>query len=83
MTLLFGTVNTYGLSFSVLKSKQYICPCSGAERITILCPVCRLQCQPAHMIDQRFVLEKVALDQAPTTGTDDHNPALSPPLYCS
>ncbi|KPI98315.1 E3 ubiquitin-protein ligase TRIM33 [Papilio xuthus] len=36
----------------------------GAARVTITCPACRLQCQPANMIDQRFVLEKMALEQA-------------------
>ncbi|KPJ11076.1 E3 ubiquitin-protein ligase TRIM33 [Papilio machaon] len=36
----------------------------GASRVTITCPACRLQCQPANMIDQRFVLEKMALEQA-------------------
>ncbi|KAI5631167.1 b-box zinc finger domain-containing protein [Phthorimaea operculella] len=36
----------------------------GAERVTITCPVCRLPCQTANMIDQRFVLEKMAIEQA-------------------
>lgn len=42
---------------------------AGAERITITCPTCRLQCQVANMIDQRFVIEKQALEQA-GNGTD-------------
>jgi hypothetical protein len=41
---------------------------AGAERVTITCPACRLQCQVANMIDQRFVLEKMAVDQAGSTG---------------
>ncbi|CAH0591729.1 unnamed protein product [Chrysodeixis includens] len=36
----------------------------GAERVTVTCPACRLQCQVANMIDQRFVIEKMALEQA-------------------
>ncbi|KAG7304650.1 hypothetical protein JYU34_009991 [Plutella xylostella] len=40
----------------------------GAERITITCPACRLQCQPANMVDQRFVLELMSADQASSTG---------------
>ncbi|XP_041969515.1 E3 ubiquitin-protein ligase TRIM33 [Aricia agestis] len=36
----------------------------GAGRVTVTCAECRLQCQPANMIDQRFVLEKMALEQA-------------------
>ncbi|KAM3955462.1 tripartite motif-containing protein bonus [Aphomia sociella] len=61
----------------------------GAERITITCPSCRLQCQPANMIDQRFVLEKMALEQTGNNGAvggeqqcnscDDTEPATS---YC-
>ncbi|KAH9631928.1 hypothetical protein HF086_000265 [Spodoptera exigua] len=43
----------------------------GAERVTITCPACRLQCQVANMIDQRFVLEKMALDQAGSNGAAD------------
>lgn len=45
-------------------------PSAGAERITITCPTCRLQCQVANMIDQRFVIEKQALEQAGNNGTD-------------
>lgn len=41
---------------------------SGAERVTITCPQCRLQCQPANMIDQRFVLEKIAAEQTGSNG---------------
>ncbi|KAL0830219.1 hypothetical protein ABMA28_003671 [Loxostege sticticalis] len=61
----------------------------GAERITVTCPACRLQCQVANMIDQRFVLEKVAADQAGSNGAgsgeqqcnscEDTEPATS---YC-
>lgn len=61
----------------------------GAERVTIMCPACRLQCQPANMIDQRFVLEKMALEHQGTNGVssgeqqcnscDDTEPATS---YC-
>ncbi|RVE51885.1 hypothetical protein evm_003505 [Chilo suppressalis] len=40
----------------------------GAERVTVTCPSCRLQCQVANMIDQRFVLEKMAAEQAGSTG---------------
>ncbi|XP_022823886.1 transcription intermediary factor 1-beta [Spodoptera litura] len=60
----------------------------GAERVTITCPACRLQCQVANMIDQRFVLEKMALEQAGSNGAggeqqcnscEDTEPATS---YC-
>ncbi|XP_045504983.1 transcription intermediary factor 1-alpha [Colias croceus] len=40
----------------------------GAGRVTIQCGTCRLQCQPNNMIDQRFVLEKVAVEQAGSSG---------------
>ncbi|KAJ2941124.1 hypothetical protein O0L34_g10359 [Tuta absoluta] len=36
----------------------------GAERVTITCPVCRLPCQTANMIDQRFVMEKQVIEQS-------------------
>ncbi|XP_053616450.1 E3 ubiquitin-protein ligase TRIM33 [Plodia interpunctella] len=61
----------------------------GAERVTVTCPACRLPCQPANMIDQRFVIEKLAADQSPNTGgvsgeqqcnsCEDTEPATS---YC-
>ncbi|CAG5057795.1 unnamed protein product [Parnassius apollo] len=61
----------------------------GAARVTITCPACRLQCQPANMIDQRFVLEKMAIEQAGNNGgvageqqcnsCEDTEPATS---YC-
>ncbi|XP_049878554.1 E3 ubiquitin-protein ligase TRIM33 [Pectinophora gossypiella] len=61
----------------------------GAERMTITCPVCRLQCQPANMVDQRFVLEKLAIDNTGNNGSgggeqqcnscEDTEPATS---YC-
>lgn len=61
----------------------------GAERATVTCPACRLQCQLANMIDQRFVLEKMAIDHAGTNGAisgeqqcnscEDTEPATS---YC-
>ncbi|XP_068623057.1 E3 ubiquitin-protein ligase TRIM33-like [Battus philenor] len=60
----------------------------GAARVTITCPACRLQCQPANMIDQRFVLEKMAMEQAGGSGVpgeqqcnscEDTEPATS---YC-
>ncbi|VVD05193.1 unnamed protein product, partial [Leptidea sinapis] len=61
----------------------------GAGRVSILCAACRLQCQPNNMIDQRFVLEKVAMEQAGTNGNmsgdqqcnscEDTEPATS---YC-
>ncbi|CAH0718870.1 unnamed protein product, partial [Brenthis ino] len=40
----------------------------GAGRVTILCAACRLHCQPNNMIDQRFVLEKMAMEQAGGAG---------------
>ncbi|KAJ8721128.1 hypothetical protein PYW08_006593 [Mythimna loreyi] len=61
----------------------------GAERVTVTCPTCRLQCQVANMIDQRFVMEKMALEQAGSNGgmsgeqqcnsCEDTEPATS---YC-
>ncbi|CAF4764366.1 unnamed protein product [Pieris macdunnoughi] len=61
----------------------------GAGRVTIQCAVCRLQCQPNNMIDQRFVLEKVSVEHAGNTGAggseqqcnscEDTEPATS---YC-
>ncbi|XP_028168858.1 transcription intermediary factor 1-alpha [Ostrinia furnacalis] len=61
----------------------------GAERITVTCPACRLQCQVANMIDQRFVLEKMAAEQAGSSSAgvgeqqcnscEDTEPATS---YC-
>ncbi|CAH2088412.1 unnamed protein product [Euphydryas editha] len=61
----------------------------GAGRVTILCSACRLHCQPSNMIDQRFVIEKTALEQAGTNGSmsgeqqcnscEDTEPATS---YC-
>ncbi|CAK1542432.1 unnamed protein product [Leptosia nina] len=40
----------------------------GAGRVTIQCAACRLQCQPNNMIDQRFVVEKVSVEQVGNTG---------------
>ncbi|XP_075981925.1 transcription intermediary factor 1-alpha-like [Anticarsia gemmatalis] len=61
----------------------------GAERVTVTCPACRLQCQLANMIDQRFVMEKMTVEQAGTNGgmsgeqqcnsCEDTEPATS---YC-
>ncbi|XP_050355270.1 E3 ubiquitin-protein ligase TRIM33 isoform X1 [Nymphalis io] len=61
----------------------------GAGRVTILCSACRLHCQPSNMIDQRFVIEKTALEQTGTNGSmsgeqqcnscEDTEPATS---YC-
>uniref|UniRef100_A0A2A4JP59 B box-type domain-containing protein n=1 Tax=Heliothis virescens TaxID=7102 RepID=A0A2A4JP59_HELVI len=60
----------------------------GAERLAVTCPACRLQCQVANMIDQRFVLEKMQLEQAGSNGVsgdqqcnscEDTEPATS---YC-
>lgn len=41
----------------------------GAERVPLTCPVCRLTCHPANIIDQYFVIEKMNMDQSSTTGT--------------
>lgn len=49
---------------------------AGAERMTIMCPVCRLQCQTANMIDQRFVIEKIASDPGGNNGR------CTPPTPC-
>ncbi|KAI8440742.1 hypothetical protein MSG28_009081 [Choristoneura fumiferana] len=64
--------------------------CAGGERITVQCPTCRLQCQPANMIDQRFVLEKLCTDTPTNNGgtereqqcnsCEDTEPATS---YCT
>ncbi|XP_061380790.1 E3 ubiquitin-protein ligase TRIM33 isoform X1 [Danaus plexippus] len=61
----------------------------GAGRVTIRCSACRLHCQPGNMIDQRFVMEKVALDHTGNNGSlsgeqacnscEDPEPATS---YC-
>ncbi|XP_028035606.1 E3 ubiquitin-protein ligase TRIM33 isoform X4 [Bombyx mandarina] len=61
----------------------------GAERVTILCPICRFECQQANMIDQRFFIEKMALEQVGNNGAisgdqqcnscEDTEPATS---YC-
>ncbi|CAH2209146.1 jg617, partial [Pararge aegeria aegeria] len=61
----------------------------GANCVTISCGACRLQCQPSNMIDQRFVLEKMEMEQAGSNGAagelecnscDDTAPATS---YCA
>ncbi|XP_073954386.1 E3 ubiquitin-protein ligase TRIM33-like isoform X2 [Choristoneura fumiferana] len=72
--------------------KHVFCECGrdSGERITVQCPTCRLQCQPANMIDQRFVLEKLCTDTPTNNGgtereqqcnsCEDTEPATS---YCT
>ncbi|XP_063365990.1 E3 ubiquitin-protein ligase TRIM33 [Cydia amplana] len=56
-----------------IEEKQASRDFCGGDRITVQCPVCRLQCQPANMIDQRFVLEKLCPDTPPAAAERDQH----------
>ncbi|XP_063384377.1 E3 ubiquitin-protein ligase TRIM33 [Cydia fagiglandana] len=56
-----------------IEEKQASRDFCGGDRITVQCPVCRLQCQPANMIDQRFVLEKMCPDTPPAAAERDQH----------